>query len=83
MLFRSVPGPATWVLGLIVQGDVGLAYAFDGKAWKSTDGGYTWEVLDDGLPPNPNSWLAQVSISADGTIGYVTVFDGGVYRLGL
>ena len=83
LTWTSVPGPATWVLGLIVQGDVGLAYAFDGKAWKSTDGGYTWEVLDDGLPPNPNSWLAQVSISADGTIGYVTVFDGGVYRLGL
>lgn len=84
-----VLGPASPVLAVALgepgtPGEaVGLALGADGTAWHSDDTGRTWFEHDTELPRNPSTQLAQVSVSADGTVGYVTVFDHGVFRIGL
>lgn len=81
--WAQAPGPTVAVLGLAVRDTVGLAIAEDGTLWKSEDAGETWFEHDTGVAKNPSTTLAQVNISADGAVGYVTVFDAGVWQIGL
>jgi hypothetical protein len=62
---------------------VGLAFDRDGGGWRTDDGGATWAPLDAGLPGLRGETLAQVSISADGTVGYLAIVGYGVRRIGL
>lgn len=62
---------------------VGLALTAMGDLYKSVDAGETWEQWDTALASNPTTTLAQIAISADGAVGFVTVFDEGVWRIGL
>ncbi len=81
--WTQAPGPTGEVLALGFGGDVGLALDMDGTLWKSVDAGLTWAEHDEGIARNTTTTLAQVAISADGTVAYVTVFDEGVWRIGL
>ena len=72
-------GPAEdWYLSVEFRGNVGLAYARSGTAWRTADGGETWVASGRELSPPGDKWLAQVAINADATVGYVTVPDWGV-----
>ncbi len=65
------------------QGNRGLALAQDGHVWRSDDAGETWIEAPGGLDGPPGSFLAQIRVSVDGTVGYATVYNKGVYRIGL
>ncbi|MES2640522.1 MAG: hypothetical protein V4850_13600 [Myxococcota bacterium] len=81
--WAQMAGPTGAVLTLALHDDVGLALGEDGTVWKSGDGGATWVEHDTGVAKNPTTSLAQAAISADGAVGYITVFDHGVWRIGL
>ncbi len=81
--WAQAEGPEGGILSVAFQGSVGLAFGQDGRLWASEDTGATWVERDASLPRNPSSNLAQVSLSVDGAVGYVTVFDHGVWRIGL
>lgn len=81
--WTRVDGPAGYMLSVDVVGDRGLALAQDGNVWRTDDAGATWTAAPGGLAQPPNSYLAQIRVSADGTVGWATVFNEGVYRLGL
>jgi len=76
-------GPETAVLAVTIRGAIGLALGEDGRVWKSEDAGVSWFQHDTDVARNPTTNLAQVGISADGAVGYVTVFDSGVWRIAL
>jgi photosystem II stability/assembly factor-like uncharacterized protein len=76
-------GPTGALLSVTFHGATGLALARAGQLWISEDGGGTWTERDTDLARNPTTALAQVGISADGAVGYATVYDAGVWRLGL
>jgi photosystem II stability/assembly factor-like uncharacterized protein len=80
----TAAGPSEeWFLSVVFHGDVGLAYTTAGTAWRTADGGESWTPSQYELPPPGDAWLAQVSINADATVGYVTVPGWGMYRIGL
>ncbi|MDP2310758.1 MAG: hypothetical protein Q8P18_32370 [Pseudomonadota bacterium] len=82
--WTQMEGPTGPVLTLALHGDIGIALSGgDGTAWKSVDGGRTWLEHDAGIATNPSTTLAQAAISADGAVGYITVFDAGVWQIGL
>jgi hypothetical protein len=81
--WEQAPGPTDAALAVGFGGDVGLALMQNGDLWMSRDAGETWERHDNGLARNTTTELAQVAVSADGAVGYVTVFDEGVWRIGL
>ena len=76
-------GPTGMMLSVAFHGPLGLALAQSGKVWRSDDGGDSWREVDADLPANPSTWLAQIAIAADNTVAWATVFDNGVYRIGL
>ncbi|MFN7142662.1 MAG: hypothetical protein ACK4YP_02720 [Myxococcota bacterium] len=76
-------GAHTAFIALGFGGPYGLALTEDGRLHVSRDAGATWEVHDDGLARNPFTTLAQVAVSADEGVAYVTVYDEGVWRIGL
>ena len=76
-------GPSGYMLSVDFQGNRGLALAQDGHVWRSEDAGATWFEAPGGLDGPPGSFLAQVRVSVDGTVGYATVYNKGVYRIGL
>lgn len=81
--WTKVDGPEGFMLSVDVQGQRGLALAQDGDVWRTDDAGATWVAAPGGLVQPPNSFLAQIRVSSDGTVGWATVFNTGVYRLGL
>lgn len=81
--WERMTGPEGVFLSVAFRGDIGLALAQSGRVWRTDDSGESWRELDTDLPNNPSTWLAQIAISADGTTAWATVFDHGVYRIGL
>jgi photosystem II stability/assembly factor-like uncharacterized protein len=81
--WTRLDGPDGFFLSVAFRGQTGLGLAQSGKVWRSDDGGDTWRELDQDLPANPTTWLAQVGLSADAKVAWATVFDHGVYRIGL
>ena len=81
--WQRLDGPEGFLLSADFHGDLGLVLGQDGRVWRTDDGGDTWRQLDDGLSANPTSFLAQIAIGADGSTAWATVFEQGVYRIGL
>lgn len=63
-------------------GDLGLAYTDNGRLYRTDDGGVTWTEFDTGLPTT-QSPLAEVAIAPDASMAWVTVYDAGVWWIGL
>ena len=78
-----VQGPEGVFLSVAFEGETGLALAQSGRVWHSNDAGDTWTEMDTDLPANPSTWLAQIAIAVDRKSAWATVFDHGVYRIGL
>jgi photosystem II stability/assembly factor-like uncharacterized protein len=76
-------GPTGIMLSVTFHGPLGLALAQSGRVWRTDDEGLSWTEMDQDLPANPTTWLAEVAIAADGLSAWATVFDHGVYRIGL
>ena len=70
-------------VGFSPSGAAGIAVTDVGDAYKTTDGGATWVRHDEGLPFSPGSTLVQISFPADESTALLTVYDQGVYRIGL
>lgn len=83
LTWQRLDGPDGFLLSADFHGELGLTLAQDGRVWRTDDGGDTWIALDAGLATNPTSFLAQIAIAADGATAWATVFEHGVYRIGL
>jgi photosystem II stability/assembly factor-like uncharacterized protein len=80
--WAGVAGPSGELLSVGFSGEHGLVMAQAGSVWKTDDAGDTWVEDDTDLPTNDTTSLAQVDVSADGAVGYATVYDHGVWRIG-
>lgn len=79
----KLDGPEGFMLSVDFEGDVGLALAQSGETWRTDDGGATWAAAPPSPVQPPSSFLAQVNVSADASMAWVTVYNAGVYRLSL
>ncbi len=83
LTWAKLDGPDGFMLSVDFQGDVGLALAQNGDTWRTDDGGATWTPAPSAPAQPPNSFLAQVNLSADASMAWATVYGAGVYRLSL
>jgi photosystem II stability/assembly factor-like uncharacterized protein len=81
--WTRIDGPEGWLLDVDVNAGVGLTLSVEGHAWRSDDGGDTWSALDAGLPTPDTTALAATAVSADGKVGWVTLYNRGVWTIGL
>lgn len=81
--WSKAAGPAGLVLAVGFSGDDGIAFSQEGDAWITRDGGGSWTQQSTDLPRNNTTTLAGAGISSDGKVAWVTVYDFGVYRIGL
>lgn len=82
--WEPLGGPAGPVLSVGFREGLGLAYLRDGTAWRTHDDGASWEEVTEGLRStgSAETELAQVAISTDGLVGYVTDYGRGIARIG-
>lgn len=82
--WEALGGPVEQALAVAFRGGVGLAYFRDGTAWRTRDDGASWEEVTEGLrgTGSAETELAEVAISTDGLVGYVTDYGRGIARIG-
>lgn len=81
--WTKADGPQGFMLSVDFEGPTGMALGQDGRTWRSDDAGVTWSAGPSTPAQPPNSFLAQIALSADASMAYATVYNSGVYRLRL
>ena len=91
-IYRSVDSGLTWtraagpeglVLAVGFTGTTGLALTWEREVWLSRDAGVSWVRHSTDIPRAPETPLAGVAVDTGGTVGWVTIYGEGVYRIGL